>query len=277
MEGLAGVYSAEAAAGCYGCWSGVVDPSRPTGASVILAAPEDRAILTAVGTIDALDVDALPAELLHRARHVHVGSYFFQRTSRDRLPAFFRAVQEAGLTTSFDCNWDPTERWDGGIDALLPVSDVFFPNAVEAMRLARLDDAEAAARELARRGASTRVERRPWLAGWLGGRAGASRDPGDPAPGDLIVAVKCGADGALVVHGGDLLRLPALSVKPVDTTGAGDSFDAGFLYGWLAGWSLREALRLGVACGSLSTEHVGGTAGQPTLEQAQAALAAWRA
>ena len=69
-------------------------------------------------------------------------------------------------------------------------------------------------------------------------------------------------------------RPPALPVEVVDTTGAGDSFDAGFLYGILAGWPLRDALELGVACGSLSCTGIGGTAAQPTLEQARAALAA---
>ena len=54
----------------------------------------------------------------------------------------------------------------------------------------------------------------------------------------------------------------------VDATGAGDSFDAGFLAGTLTGRSLEDSLALGCACGSLSTLGVGGTAAQPTLEQA---------
>jgi sugar/nucleoside kinase (ribokinase family) len=232
----------------------VVDAARPTGASVILAGPHDRAILTAVGTIDALDVDAIPDGLLQRARHVHVGSYFFQRTSRDRLPAFFRTAQEAGLTTSFDCNWDPDDAWDGGIDAMLPVTDVFFPNAAEATRIARLPDVVDAARELALRGTENRL----------------------PGRASLVVAVKRGAEGALVVAGDELLERPALPVVPVDTTGAGDSFDAGFLLGWLSGWPLTASLDLGVVCGSISTQVVGGTVGQPTLEEAQAVLAGWQ-
>lgn len=231
-----------------------IDLTRPTGASVIFTTGSDRAILTSMGTIDALDVDDLPPELLRRARHLHLGSYFLQRTSRDRLPALFRSAQESGLTTSFDCNWDPDDGWDGGIDRLLPMTDVFFPNAAEATRLARVDGVEEAARDLMGRGSTGRI----------GGRIG------------LTVAVKCGADGALVVQGAELIKVPALPVQPIDTTGAGDSFDAGFLYGWLAAWSLREATELGVACGSLSTLHVGGTDGQPTLEQAKAAIVKWR-
>jgi sugar/nucleoside kinase (ribokinase family) len=63
-----------------------------------------------------------------------------------------------------------------------------------------------------------------------------------------------------------------LPVTPVDTTGAGDSFNAGFLHAWLAGAPLEQALALGAACGALSTLGLGGTGGQPTLEQAEAFL-----
>lgn len=63
-----------------------------------------------------------------------------------------------------------------------------------------------------------------------------------------------------------------LDVAVVDTVGAGDSFDAGFIYGHLAGWDIEHALRLACACGSLSTRAAGGTAAQPTLEEALAFL-----
>jgi sugar/nucleoside kinase (ribokinase family) len=55
----------------------------------------------------------------------------------------------------------------------------------------------------------------------------------------------------------------------VDTVGAGDTFDAGFVYGYLQGWSLEKTLRLGIICGSLSTQKSGGLEGQPSLDQAQ--------
>ncbi|MCX6035300.1 MAG: PfkB family carbohydrate kinase, partial [Chloroflexi bacterium] len=57
-------------------------------------------------------------------------------------------------------------------------------------------------------------------------------------------------------------------VDVVDTVGAGDTFDAGFLYGFLNSWGLEKSLRLAVACGSLSTRRAGGTAAQPALEEA---------
>jgi sugar/nucleoside kinase (ribokinase family) len=59
-------------------------------------------------------------------------------------------------------------------------------------------------------------------------------------------------------------------VRVVDAVGAGDSFDAGFVCGALAGWDLERCLKLAVACGALSTRAAGGTAAQPTLDEALA-------
>jgi sugar/nucleoside kinase (ribokinase family) len=231
-----------------------VDPDRPTGATVILTSGRDRAMLTGLGTIGALDTGRIPDPLLERARHVHLGAFFLQVEHRDRLPAFFAAARARGLTTSFDTNWDPTGRWDGGVDEMLRASDVFLPNAVEASRIAGIDDVEAAARELAARGA-------------------VGRSDGGP-----IVAVKLGAAGALACRAdGPMVRVEALPVEPIDTTGAGDSFDAGFLRAWLDGADLRASLELAAACGALSTRRAGGVDGQPSLAEAHEALAGWRA
>ena len=230
----------------------VVDPARSTGATVILTSGRDRAILTEMGTIGAMDVDAIPGSLIDRARHIHSGCFYLQETSRERLPGFFAAARARGITTSFDTNWDPTESWDGGVAEMLGACDVFFPNAAEARRIARLDDVEEAARSLARTGARGRSD------------------------GGPIVAVKLGAAGALACRAdGLLVRVPAMRVEPLDTTGAGDSFNAGFLRAWLDGADLRECLRWGAVSGAISTQRLGGIDGQPTLDEALAALKGW--
>ena len=229
-----------------------VDPSRPTGATVILTNGRDRAILTAMGTIGALDVATIPAALLSRARHLHVGAFYLQDASSDRLPGLFATARGLGLTTSFDTNWDPTGRWDGGVAEMLRVSDVFFPNAAEARQIARVDDVDEAAMALVAMGSTGRTD------------------------GGPIVAVKLGAAGALACRAdAPIVRVPAMPVEPVDTTGAGDSFDAGFLRAWLDGADLRDSLALGVVCGALSTRRSGGVDGQATLAEAQQAIASW--
>ena len=88
-----------------------------------------------------------------------------------------------------------------------------------------------------------------------------------------VVAVKLGPDGGLAVDGAASVRVPGPEVVAADTTGAGDSFDAGFLAGWLAGRSTADSLRLAVACGALSLRAVGGTAGQASLDEAEALAA----
>jgi len=227
----------------------LVDPAQRTGSTVILTSGRDRAILTEMGAIGAMDVDAIPESLVGRARHIHSGCFYLQETSRDRLPGFFAAARARGITTSFDTNWDPTGNWDGGVAAMLGACDVFFPNAVEARRIARLDDVLEAARALARIG-------------------GAGRTDGGP-----IVAVKLGAAGALACRAeGPVVRVPAMRVEPLDTTGAGDSFNAGFLRAWLDGADLVDCLRWGAVSGAISTRQLGGIDGQPTLDEALAAL-----
>ena len=230
-----------------------VHPDLPTGATVILSSGRDRAMLTALGTIGSLDVDSIPDALLDRARHVHSGCFFLQEESRDRLPGFLAAARARGLTTSFDTNWDPAERWDG-VNDMLRSADIFFPNAEEARRISGRDDVEDAARALARVGAEGRTD------------------------GGPLIVVKLGAVGAIARRAtGEVYRTPAMPVTVVDTTGAGDSFDAGFLGAWLDGRSTMEALRSGAACGALSTRGLGGVDGQPTRAELEEALAAWSA
>jgi sugar/nucleoside kinase (ribokinase family) len=66
-----------------------------------------------------------------------------------------------------------------------------------------------------------------------------------------------------------------MPIEAMDTTGAGDSFDAGFLRAWLGGGDLRESLELGAVCGALSTRRTGGVDGQATPAEAREALASW--
>jgi sugar/nucleoside kinase (ribokinase family) len=210
-------------------------PGGQTGLSVILAQGADRAILTHPGLIPALTAEAVTDDLLRRSRHLHVASYFLQTALQPGLPALFTRACLLGLTTSLDTNWDPSGEWRG-FDELLRLTDIFLPNENEALAVSGASTLEAALQI-------------------LGGKSQA-------------VAVKCGGRGALAGRGDETARAPALPVEVVDTVGAGDTFDAGFLYGWLNGWSLEKTLSLAVACGSLSTRAAGGTSVQPTLDEA---------
>jgi len=216
----------------------IVDTSVSTGLSVILSQLGDRAILTYLGTIPLLKREHIDLSILSRVRHVHVGGYFLLEELRPALPGIFIEARKRGLTTSLDTNWDPTETWD--VAAILPYCDVLLPNQEEVLRITKQGDLQAGLSILADK-VST-------------------------------VAVKLGQDGGVVRQGETVFFAPALSVNVVDTTGAGDSFDAGFLYGFLQNWSLAQSICLATACGSLSTRGIGGTIAQPTLAEALAAL-----
>ena len=180
-------------------------------------------------------------ELLARARHIHVGSLFLQDRLRADLAEVFGRAHALGLTTSFDPNWDPSGSWDGGISRILEATDIVLPNREEAWRVAGIAEDLPAARALATR--------------------------------DLVVAMKLGAEGGLVVGRGTSARVDAPHVDVVDTIGAGDAFDAGFLAGWLDDLSPEVCLRLAVACGTLSVRASGGTDGQPSRSEAEALAA----
>jgi sugar/nucleoside kinase (ribokinase family) len=220
----------------------VVDTRARTGLSVILSRDQDRAILTFPGAIAALEIGAIDPALLARARHVHVSSFFLQTALTPGLGPVLGEVRRRGGTTSIDPNWDPSERWDGGLLELLEEVDVLLPNAVEAVRIADGVDPFEAAQRLAALGP--------------------------------LVAVKLGADGALAARAGaDLVNVRAPVVAAaLDAVGAGDSFDAGVLAALLDGQPVERALALGCVCGALSTRAVGGTAAQPTLAEALEAL-----
>jgi sugar/nucleoside kinase (ribokinase family) len=216
-----------------------VDPNRPSGVTVVLSTPRDRAILTAPGTIGDLRGSLVDPDLVRSTRHVHVSSYFLQRGLAPDLPQLLADARAAGTSTSVDPNWDPSGAWDGGLPALLPAVDLLLPNEIEATRLAHTSDLEAAVAALRARGP--------------------------------VVAVKAGERGALALGPGERAQVAAIPTSVVDTTGAGDSFDAGFVAAMLAGESLERCLAIANSCGALSTRAVGGIDGQPTMAEAVAA------
>jgi sugar/nucleoside kinase (ribokinase family) len=140
----------------------------------------------------------------------------------------FAHAKELGLTTSLDCNYDPAERWDSNLKAVLQYTDVFFPNEDESLKITGKSDATTAACDLAR------------LA--------------------RIVVVKQGANGALVTSAAEQFEVPAIPAEVVDTTGAGDSFNAGFLAEFIKGRELEACAKAGVLAGARNIQKVGGTA-----------------
>ena len=231
----------------------VVAPGKATGLTVHLVRPgaeRDRAMLTSLGCVGDLTAAMVRSAFTAGARHVHVGSFYLLPALAPDLAELFAEVRQAGCTSSLDTQGDWEGRWQGGLADVLRATDLYFPNRDEALAVAASFGArqEADADDL------------EWLLETLAALG--------PRP-----VVKCGAQGAVTLDGKAVVRAAAPLAVPVDTIGAGDSFDAGFVYGHLQGWPVGRSLALATACGSLSTRAAGGVEAQPRLEEALAASA----
>ncbi len=204
-----------------------VPGSVTTGLTVILHHEAWRNILTYAGTIAELAWDDLDLDYLADSRHFHFSSYYLQRGLRPRVSELLQRLKSKGLTISLDTNDDPDDRWEGGLHEILQHVDVFLPNEREACKAAGMEDLEAAIHKLS-----------------------------ELVP---LVVVKLGRKGALAQRGSERHLSPSLEVVPVDTVGAGDSFDAGFLHQYVRGADLPACLASGNLAGALSTTRPGGT------------------
>lgn len=215
-----------------------------TGVTVSISTQSDRALVTHPGCIAALQAADVDDALLARADHLHVSSMYLQQWLHPQLASLFKRARAAGLSTSLDPGFDPQQKWGDASEwqALLAQVDVFLPSRREVCAIAGREDLESATAALAN--------------------------------GHTQIVAKCSSDGAVARgRNGSLLRVSTHRPNAiVDSTGAGDSFNAGFLHAWLQGSPLRECLHWGNACGSLSTRAIGGTAGQANQAEAQAWL-----
>ena len=227
----------------------VVLPKRATGLTVNLvrSGPErDRALLTSLGCVDELTAAMVRRACGEGVRHLHVGSFYLLAKLAPGLAGLFAEARLAGRTTSLDTQSDWAGRWQGGLREVLRETDLYFPNRDEALAVAASLGPEPT--------------------------AGADLDEALETLAALgpLPVVKCGAEGAITRGGEGVVRIAAPHMTPIDTIGAGDSFDAGFLYGHLQGWPIARTLALAVACGSLSTRAAGGVDAQPELAEALA-------
>lgn len=164
--------------------------------------------------------------------HVHFGL-----SPRDWKPyaELVHWLKRQKVTTSWDLGWHPEAVRLPGFRDLYASLDVVFLNKLEALRYSGEKTPERAMRKLA-------------------------------SPGQVIV-VKLGSAGAMALGPAGVARAKPIEVEAVDTTGAGDAFNGGFLHRWMDGAGLQDCLLAGNICGALSTTKPGGSAGTPTKTQ----------
>ena len=208
-------------------------PHPLTQLTVALSFPEDRAFIT------RFEKPKSPANLEdilrdYPARHVHISGFLGAFDAPDAC----RIAHDAGTTISMDSGWDEAALRDPRLHHMLTELDYFMPSRSELCFM--MDEANyenALEKTLAQM------------------KSGSS------------IIMKNGADGALA-YGEDLKEFaPPISVTPIDTTGAGDAFDAGFLYALTQDYDMKTCLRYGAVCGALTTTAIGGATGTPTLDE----------
>ncbi len=220
-----------------GVYTGFIirDNKLATGATIVLNYGDDRAMVTHPGAMNHLTIKDITPEIVQQARHLHFSSYFLQPGLKNDVGTMFRLAKEHGLTTSFDMQWDPAEEWDLDYRNVLPQVDVFLPNKQEIIQLTKQINYREALNQLS-------------------------------SPN--IVVVKMSSDGSYCRFEGQEYVVPAFKNEHiVDAIGAGDSFNAGFIFKYIQGKPLEECMRFGNLTGAINTTAAGGTTAFSNYDQ----------
>jgi sugar/nucleoside kinase (ribokinase family) len=200
--------------------------------SAVFSMSNDRGFISFMDDIE--QTSAIPVLAEHHPRCLFLPHLHYGDTYTD----LFATARQNECIIFMDCQSTEATLDTPGIEAALRAVDIFAPNETEALQLTGAATIEQALNRLA--------EFTP------------------------LVIIKLGAAGAMARSNGEVVRVPAIPVPAVDTTGAGDCFNAGFLYGYLRrNAPLDTCLQFGNICGGLSTTAVGGTTAAPTANQVE--------
>ena len=209
-----------------------------TSATMVMVDPDgERRFLHYLGANAKLVEADVDLGLLEGARILHIaGALVLPGIDGEPTARILRRAKEMGLTTSFDTVWDAQGQWMRLVEPCLPYVDVMLPSLAEA----RMITGEQDPRDVAEVFMSYGVD---------------------------IVGLKMGELGSYVRQGDRELWLPAYAIEPVDATGAGDAYVAGFLTGLVQGWDLEQMARFANAVGALCVTAMGATTAVRSLEE----------
>ena len=210
--------------------------------TVSLSTTHERSFVTFNGVNDRLEARLPAAIARQRARHVH---FAFAPRRCPRWVRIIEGLRARGVTSSWDFGWSPALRAESGFSTLVGAPDIIFVNEAEAAMYAGARTHGVAIAYWRRAARNTVIKLGPRGSRWIaGGRGDEDHGARSLQPSDVAA--------------------PALRVRAVDTTGAGDAFNGGFLVAWLGGRSPRECLRIGNFVGARSTLAAGGVDALPT-------------
>jgi len=223
----------------------VTDPDVGTsGTMVMVHGDGERSFIHYPGANGRVRPSDVPDALLERSKVLLLaGALVMPGFDGEPAAEVLRRAREAGAITCLDTVWDATGTWMRLLGPMLRQADMFLPSIAEASELT--DEVEP-----------------PRIAAKL------------MEYGPRVIALKQGEHGCYVRTPDEEISLPAYDIVPVDGTGAGDAFVAGFLRGHLAGWPLEETARFACATGAMATLAMGTTAGVGSLEATRAFMEA---
>ncbi len=215
----------------------VLDGFR-TGVTISLTYPKNRALVTYMKGFEKLTGSDVDPKIFAGYDHLHISSIYILRNLLGSVSAIFSEAKKRGLTTSLDTNADPLNEYRY-VDDILAHVDIFFPNDKEAKAITKTSSVHVALERL-----SAKVP---------------------------VVAIKRGEKGAIGRFKGKTVRVKPFNIKPIDTTGAGDCFDAGFVYSFLhKNRSFKDSIKFANALGALSCLYIGGAEKRITEANVQA-------
>lgn len=208
--------------------SNIIRTQTSTGMTIVLNYEEDRAMITFPGAMNELTIMDISDETLRKVRHLHISSIYLQTALKPDIINLFRRAKVLGLSTSLDPQWDPAEIWETNLEELLPYVDIFLPNEAEILNLTRKDSIENAWEQI--------------------------------KPYANIVLIKRGKAGSVLFSDTETFQaISYLNENVVDAIGAGDSFNAGYIFKFLNGGTPQVCQEFGNLMGAISTTFSGGT------------------
>jgi sugar/nucleoside kinase (ribokinase family) len=226
--------------------SGITTTSEfPTSKTIIIPVKgEDRRFIHVIGANADLAYDDLDLDMIRSSRALYIGGFLLQsKMDQKAVARLFRLAKERGIVTALDVIVPSDFRGsiEDSVALVLPYTDLFLPNIDEATLLTGTADPLEQARIFNRLGCK-------------------------------VVVITMGEEGTLVLKGDQTLRSTSFRIDVIDPSGAGDAFDAGFIWGILQGWELKHTLTFASALGASACLELGATPGVFTQDEAEGFL-----
>lgn len=218
----------------------VSDRSETSKTIVILTLHEDRRFIYTAGANADFGIEDIDYEYLKQAKILYVGGYgVLPKLDEDSLVKVLKFAKENDIVTLLDVVIPHTEsNWINKCKKALKFTDFFLPNSDEAKLITGKTEPEEQAKQL--------LKYNP----------------------EITVIITMGGNGSLLRTKDKIIRASSYKIKAVDSTGGGDAFSAGLIFGVMNNWNLTETLKLASAMGASAVRKIGTTPGVFTREEA---------